>query len=65
MTSTQWMQMTKHTPLKDEIRERVALSYARGDETANITGFDHVDAKVLVELGYQVISGDGRACIRL
>jgi hypothetical protein len=54
MKYTEFKNITYHTPLSEDIREKIAKAYGKGERTVIVNDITIQDAKVLTNLGYNI-----------
>lgn len=65
MTYTEFKKMTYHTPLSEELREKIAKGYGKSLGSIFVDDISMKDAKVLYGLGYQLKVRKNKMEIRL
>jgi len=65
MTYTEFKKITYHTPLSEELREKIAKAYARTYSSLIVDDVSLEDAEVLYSLGYILKVRDNKMEIRL
>ena len=54
MKYTEFKNITYHTPLSEDIREKIAKAYGKGERTVIVNDITIQDVKVLTNLGYNI-----------
>ena len=65
MKYTEFKNITYHTPLSEDIREKIAKAYGKGERTVIVNDITIQDAKVLTRLGYNIKHRNNKMEIQL
>jgi ribosomal protein S24E len=65
MTYTEFKHITYHTPLSEEIREKIAKAYGKNYASVTLEDISIEDAHVLTDLGYNIHHKNNKIEIQL